>query len=227
MLTDQSCRAASAQAKRTGETVTLRDDRANTGLELRCSARGTATFSLVYRIKGDPVPKRFKLGRFPSISLAMARDMLPALRTQIVQGIDPGIAVRSFAAETRQAEAARKGAVRDARIEEARKITVSQLIDDYLAAKGSIRSIRQYRQMLDLNVRRPWARLKASDITGRDIDDVLRAVATRGNTTQPQRVFEVVRAMLTFANKRGIISGTPWKQVTFDFPERVEARSPT
>jgi integrase len=55
----------------------------------------------------------------------------------------------------------------------------------------------------------------------------LRAVAIRGNSTQPRRVFEVIRAMLTFANKRGIISGTPWKQVTFEFPQRSEVRSRT
>jgi hypothetical protein len=61
--------------------------------------------------------------------------------------------VRSKAAEARRAEATRKSATRNAKIEEARKMTVAHLIDAFLEAKGAIRSLRQYRQMLDLNVR--------------------------------------------------------------------------
>src|SRR4051794_19154660 len=116
MLTNQVCRAAKVQAERTGKIVTVRDDGQHTGLELRCSSGGAATFSLVYRIKGDRVPKRFKLGRFPSISLAKARTMLPALRVQIVQGVDPAIYIRSIAVEARSAEVARKAAARNAKI---------------------------------------------------------------------------------------------------------------
>jgi integrase len=227
MLTDKSCKAAKARAGHSHQTIIIRDSGAHTGLELRCSGRGTATFSLVYRMKGDPVPKRFKIGRYPSISLAKARGMLPGVRAQIVQGLDPAISARTRASDARLSERARKSAAKAAKLEEARKVTVPQLIDSYLSAKGSLRSIRQYQQMLDLNVRRPWARFKVGEIKGTDIDDILDAVASRGNTVQPRRVFEVIRAMLAFANKRGIIEGRPWKQVTFEFHEGGDARSRT
>ena len=224
MLTDQSCRSAKARAQAEGQAVTIRDDGPHTGLELRCSPKGKATFSLVYRLKGDPVPKRFRLGHFPGTSLARVRDMIPDLRAQIVKGIDPAISARTTAATNKDEEVKRKATRRAAKIEEERKISASQLMDEFLAAKGGLRSVRQYRQMLDLNVRGAWGRLKAADITGRDIDAVLATVASRGNDTQPRRVFEVIRAMLAYAKKRSIIDGTPWQQVAFEFPERVEAR---
>lgn len=75
-----------------GEPVTKTD---GGGLNFTLSAKGTAAWTLRYRVGGKQ--KELTLGRYPDISLKKAREIAAAKRAEVQQGIDP-------AAEKRKAE---------------------------------------------------------------------------------------------------------------------------
>jgi len=92
-----------------GEPVTKTDE---DGLNFTLSAKGTAAWTLRYRVGGKQ--KELTLGRYPDISLKKAREIAAAKRAEVQQGIDP-------AAEKRKAEHAAANAW-----------TFRKLADDYM-----------------------------------------------------------------------------------------------
>jgi integrase len=62
------------------------------GLILRLSKAGTKTFT--YRFRSNGKIKRFKIGRFPDVSLSEARKQVQQLRIDVDKGIDPQVEKR-------------------------------------------------------------------------------------------------------------------------------------
>lgn len=62
-------------------------DEKQSGLILRLSKAGTKSFSYRYQFHGKK--RRFKIGTFPGMSLAEARDTIHELKANIKDGIDP------------------------------------------------------------------------------------------------------------------------------------------
>lgn len=63
------------------------------GLAVRVSKKGKLTWTFRYRHAGRP--KLFKVGRYPDISLADARDIVANLRKELAQGIDPSVSFKT------------------------------------------------------------------------------------------------------------------------------------
>ena len=97
-LTDARCRSHPAPS--TGR-VTLSDfgKGAVPGLQLRITAEGTRTFSVVYRPKGNPKQERKLIGRYGEeigeFSLAQARKAARAIKVQVDGGANPQATVRA------------------------------------------------------------------------------------------------------------------------------------
>ena len=96
------------------------------GLALRVATSGSKTFDLSFRIKGG-LARRMSLGRFPEISLEEARDRANEL-TKV------GRAGRDLVSEERASAA-----------ESARRITVSDLIEQYASRelRGKLKTAKE------------------------------------------------------------------------------------
>ena len=116
VLTDRNV----AQLKRRVRPFAVRDKL--TGLELRVRPDGKNTWSLRYRVHG--VQRRWKVGPYPTVSLAKARKVARNLLLKMSTGIDPRIEER---AARLMAQEARAQAERDAN-----RLTFGRLAEHYI-----------------------------------------------------------------------------------------------
>ena len=134
-------------------------------LALHVSPGGGKTWYLFYSVHGRP--KRLKLGTYPALSLADARELAWSEKKRIQRdGVDP-------VAEKRAARAA---------AERARAETIDALIDIYIEryAKRRKRTWRDDRTMLTREVLPTWKGRPVTSITRRDCRELLNAIADRG-----------------------------------------------
>jgi integrase len=80
----------------TGKRAYHNDARVS-GLQLQVTDKGVKTFYVYKRVKGRP--KRIKLGRFPDLTPANARDQAKITIGQIAAGVDPSVLKTREAAE--------------------------------------------------------------------------------------------------------------------------------
>ena len=175
-LTDRFCQTA----KPVGGTQTDFFDTVVKGLSLRVST-GTRAFYLNYTA---PTGKRarMKLGRYPEIKLARAREKAREARGEIGEGNDPLIEKRAQAASQ----------------------TVSDLVENYVARHASTkRTGPAIARRLRFNVTSQIGGIKLSELHRRDITRCLDAIKDRGADIEANRVFEDVRAMVRWARGRG------------------------
>ena len=120
------------------------------GLGVRVGSR-SKSFIFLYRYRGTA--RRMTLGRYPEMSLTNARFALAEARKRLDSGEDPG----AKAIEHRRAE-------RDAE-------TVAELADLYmrLHARPKKKSWREDQRMLNRDVLPAMRRMKANDVTRRDL----------------------------------------------------------
>ncbi|MGD8854395.1 MAG: Arm DNA-binding domain-containing protein, partial [Gammaproteobacteria bacterium] len=77
---------AALEAAPTGKRVYVNDTRV-AGLQLQVTDKGVKTYYVYKRVQGRP--KRIKLGRFPDLTPAQARDQAKIAIGQIAAGQDP------------------------------------------------------------------------------------------------------------------------------------------
>jgi len=128
------------------------------GLTLRVTSSGAKSFAFRYRDKTTGKLERLTLGRYPDMPLADARREVGSQRAQIAKGANP------------------RKEVRKARTRERTAVSISQLIDLYLAgyvARETPKSLGTVRGYLSA-VRTAWASRKATDIGRAEVIDFLR-----------------------------------------------------
>src|SRR5262245_62438709 len=137
------------------------------GFGVRVSPAGRKSWVVMYRFHGRV--RRVTIGPYPYVSLADARAKGKALMTQVFQGTDPA-AVR---AAERLAE------------------TFAQLADEYLErhAKPRKRTWREDERILRRELLPHWGKMKAKDVTRRDVRLLIDKVIDRGVTTYANRIF--------------------------------------
>ena len=196
MLTDKQVKAAKPKAR----DYTISDDTRTRGtgrLVMRVRANGTKEWLFVYWRLQDGRSRRrtAKIGTYPTLSLADARDAASDL-SRLHQG---GVDVR----EHREAGRLQRWAEED---ERTRRGTLADLIEAYLAwmeANGK-RSTKSVRASCKRYVLGPWptlARRPAKEITPGDIRDILARMLRREVTTHTNRV----RAYLHAAFAKGLL----------------------
>lgn len=191
------------------ETVTTaaaREDYSDTlvrGLQLRVTAQGSKSWALRYTRKSDGRRRRVTLGPVVALGLEEARDLAKDHLASISRGADPAAGV----SDRREAP------------------TFEELAADWIERHGtpnkSPRALRDDRSMLDRHVLPEIGTMKAQEITKRDLirlfDKVKATPDSRGSaaakprklTHRPNRVFELVRAILRWAVGRDVLKVDP------------------
>jgi integrase len=177
-LTDRFC-AKSKPAKGTIQTEYF--DTIVKGLSLIAGAN-TRTWYLHYTRPGNGRRSRLKLGTYPEITLASARQKAREARGEVGQGTDPLREKRALAASQ----------------------TVRDLVENYIAREASKnRSHAAIARRLRKNVSAAIGDLKLSVLHRRDLTRCIDTVKDRGAHVEANRVFEDLRAMIRWARGRG------------------------
>ncbi len=167
---------------------------------VRVTKQGTKTFVFRYRSTDGRRPK-LKLGRFPLVSLAEARNEAKDLAAQISKGEDPS---------------------RNQREQQAAP-TFAEVAEDFLnsprLAQRSPRTRREYRRILEHDLLPAWGPMKAADIRKRHIKVLLR-----GSEIMASRVRALVSVIFNFALEREIVEVNPVSGVRKPAPERTRDR---
>lgn len=177
-LTDKFCQAAKAGTGRKADYF----DTTVRGLCFRASAGGAKAFFLVYTKPADGKRAWIKLGAYPDISLAKARQNARDERARVADGGDP-IAEKK-AAETGQ--------------------TVADMVESYISRRAAgKRSADEIARRLRKNVKDVIGSTRLAELHRRDLTRCIDAVVDRGAAVEANRVFEDLRAMIRWARGRG------------------------
>lgn len=167
-------------------------DEVENGLILRLSKAGTKTFAYRYRFHGKN--RRYKIGRFPGVSLSEARRQVQKLRVQVNEGIDP------------QAEKEKAKQTPD-------DFSFSILCDRF--SKRHLPTLRkrtkdEYQRIIDKELVPKLGRYPASEISRKQIVDLLDAIAIdRDSPTLSNRVRAVLSSIFSFGIDKAIVEANP------------------
>src|SRR5262249_7569834 len=157
------------------------------GFGIRLSAGGARAWMLMYRSGRRKV--RLKLGTYPAMPLAKAREEARKALACVQTGGDPAV--------ERRAE-------RDAD-------SFGQLAASYLErhAKRNKRSWKTDEEVLNRDVLPKWRHRGARDIAKRDVRDLIQRIVDRGAPIMANRTFEIVRRIFTWAIAEDYLSISP------------------
>ena len=151
--------------------------------------KGKKTWQIMYRLAGRK-KHRYKLGTYPTIKLAEAREEARRLLAQVQRGIDP-----------------KHEAVQAAEDEE---YTVERLASEYLErdAKRRNRRWRDKENQLNFYVLPRWGKRPATTITTKDVIKLNDEMQLVGAATA-RNVYALVRHMFGWAVERQLVQKTP------------------
>ena len=162
------------------------------GLCLRVLPGGVKTWTFRYRAKDSISFKRLSLGRYPEVSLALARERAQEKRVEVAGGADPQTARKAKRAAERSA------------------LTFNTLADDYLDryAKAHKRSWANDALYLRVHVRPAWAEKPANRITRADAAELLDGIA-KSAPTSANRTQSILSRIFNWAIELGLLEANP------------------
>ncbi len=162
------------------------------GFGLRVSYGGRRTWIVMYRSGGRK--RRLSLGTYPSLQLAGARELAKTAMLKALKGGDP--AAEKLAGQ---------------KIE-----TFDALADRYLEkyAKPNKKSWRLDEKALKRDVIPRFGKRRVSDITRRDIRDLIESIKERGSPIQANRTFEIVRKLFNWAVAEDYLAESPCQGIS-------------
>jgi integrase len=185
-LTPTAIAAAVRRASTDGKQIHLTDPE-QTGLQLRCSPGGTRTW-VWYGRDATGRPRRFKLGDYPDMGLAHAREAARALRPTVRAGADPIAEARKL---RQTAEDARAGVG-----------TLQAVLDVYGRQRGNAqRAWTAARQRIDL-LFKPLLAKPAASLTAIDFQLIADGWDSQWSAAYAVRS---LRPALKWAVKRGYL----------------------
>lgn len=173
------------------------------GLGLIVHPTGRKVFSLFYRSNGRA--ERFTIGTFPTVSLAEAKTKARAVLHSVSAGENP-------------AERKRQRRIAD---------TVAELAEVYIERAKALgrRTWREKARILQRYVIPVLGRYKTSEISRRQISDLLDHVARANGPIMANRTFSEIHAMLKWAHGRGEILTNPAASLPKPGEERARTRT--
>ena len=167
-------------------------DQSKTSFGIRVSKGGQKTWTLLYRINRRQ--RRLKLGTFPTMGLADARERARKALLDVADGRDP---------------AAEKIAARHAK-------TFAQLADEYMEhhAIPKKKSWRNDLQMIKHDLLPRWKDTPPSLITRGDVRNLLEDVVARKAGVHANRIRSLVRKMFRFAIERDWLENNPCRDLS-------------
>ncbi|HSO52716.1 MAG TPA: integrase arm-type DNA-binding domain-containing protein, partial [Actinomycetes bacterium] len=178
----------------------LRDDQVR-GLVLRVYRTGVRTWFVFYRRREDNRRRWLKLGAYPALTLKQARDLAEIELGKVACGADP--------------QAARK----EVRTRPGTE-TMAEVAGDYLERYAKVHKrpagYRMDRWQLDAYVLPRWGRRPVTDVTKRDVQELLEdlaagKLAARGKPTKaaPRNLKALLSKLFDWAADRGCLAGNP------------------
>jgi len=197
-LTDRSVQALAPQPTKQVDYI----DERMPGFGIRVSPAGRKSWIVLYRFHGKM--RRVTLGPYPYVSLADARQKAKSIVSQVVQGADPA----GLRAAERQAE------------------TFAELATEYLErhAKPRKRTWREDERILTRELLPHWGRMKAKEVSRRDVRLLVDSLLERGVTVYANRIFALARKVFNFALQRDIVEVNPCVGLQRPAPERRRDR---
>lgn len=179
-LTDKTIEALKPQDKRY-EVHDLRCP----GMSVRVERSGRRTFNIKFRF--GLKQKRMKLGTYPRISLATAREKAIELLRQVDEGIDPTKRRRSP------------------------NMTVEAVCRQFITlhAKARNRSWREAERILEREFIAQFGERDIRQIKRYDVLEILDAAVARGAGYQANRILAHVRKLFSWSIERGILEVSP------------------
>lgn len=185
-LTDTAARTAKPKAKLYRVSDTL-------GLSLEITPNGSKLWRFRYRFAGKP--KMISLGAYPSITLARARELRDAARSQVASGVDPS-----------QHKQAQKRAL------EAAIYTFEMLADEwhaYSAPRWADATVQKARAYLDKDIIPAIGKRPLAEISRPDLVDLVRRVEGRGAMNVAGKVRQWLNQIFRFGLARGVVETNP------------------
>jgi integrase len=180
-------------------------DRRLPSFGVRLSYCGTKSWFVMTRLDGKLI--RVTLGKHPALSLAVAREEARSVMSVAASGKDPR-QIRTEGKHKRQQE---------------RRNTFDACAEEFLQKYAERRlrpsTQREYRRMLRGDDARAWRNRPISQISKRDIFDVLETIDGRGSPGASKRALAYLRKFFNWCTERDIISVSPADRVRSPHPE--------
>jgi hypothetical protein len=177
------------------------------GLYLVLQPTGAKSWAVRYRADGRN--RKHTLGPWPRIDLKAARTLGGKALRAVAEGRDPG---------------REKATARSTRLDSVNTIA-AQFLERHCQRANRPRTARETQRLLDLHVLPRWRGRLISDITRRDILDLLDRVVDSGRPIAANRVLSAVRKMFNWAVARDIIAASPCAGVKPPTAERSRDRT--
>jgi integrase len=190
---------------RPGRRYDMPDRAGIPGLALRVSERGVKSYSLRYRIGGTM--RRITLGRHPVLSLGDARTKAREALQLVERGIDPAAAIAA------EVNAGRR--------------TVAAVIAAYIEKRLKPRARRwpDVEAMLNRDVVAAWGARPISEITRRDVRDLIERITARGAPVVANRILSHLRGLFRWAIRNDYATVNPALDIDRPHDERPRDRT--
>jgi hypothetical protein len=177
------------------------------GLCLRVSPGGVRSWTFRYRPKDSASFKRLGLGRYPEVSLALARERAEARRVEVAGGADP------------------QGERKAKREAERSALTFDALADEYLEryAKPHKRSWENDALYLRAHVRPAWGPRPAKKIGRADAATLLDAIA-KAAPTSANRTQSILSKLFNWSVESGLLESNPLARMPKRAKEKAKDR---
>lgn len=176
------------------------------------SAPGAGSFVLVARYPGSDNPTARRIGDYPAMSLAQAREIARGWRDDLRQGIDPKVKL-----ERQRQEEARQ-----------RAQTFEFAFEDY--AKDHLRDLRsgaQVRSAVERLAYPKWADIPLKEIKRLDVVDLIRDVKNETGPIAANRLLSFLKAFWAWGLNQGKVDDSPAAAVKRMTKEKDRARDRT
>ena len=192
----------------TAETRSDYYDLRELGLILRLSPKGSKTFFFGYRPPHGGNQQKVKLGRFPDLSLAEARQRAAMLRIEVANGNDPRVQAK----------------------EEVQTLawSVRNVAKEYFHSprfrKCSIKHQYDCQRAIEKDVLAKLDSILIEEVTRRDWMAVINRVEKRGKLAAAHRLFSYLKTFLNWAEDQGYIEANPIFRARYEKPKPLCTR---
>ena len=180
-------------------------DRRLPSFGIRLSYHGTKSWFVMTRLDGKLI--RVTLGRYPALSLADAREEARRVVSLAAAGKDP----RRLRFEAKQKR------------REERRNSFDVCADEFLQkyAERHLRpsTQREYRRILKGKDTKVWRDHPVSEITKRDVLDVIEGIDGRGSPGASKRALAYLRKFFNWCAERDIVTMPPTDRIRSPHPE--------
>lgn len=187
----------------TGKWLTDYMDESLSGFGVRAHHSGKKVFFVRYQDEGG-TRRRLKIGHYPALGLADARDKAKEAIGRIARGENP------------QRE----------RVEQRKAETFGELAADYLElhAKRKKKSWEEDERILNADLLPAWQRRKANAISRRDISELLDGIVDRGAPIMANRTRALISKIFKFGMSRDVVEVNPVQAVPMPAKNRQRDR---